>query len=768
MGATAGAGRSSRPGNLPAELTSFIGRQQELGQVAGALATARLLSLVGPGGVGKTRLAVRAASRVARAFPDGTWIVDLGALRDPSLLAEHVAATLGLRDESGRWLVATLSDYLAHRRLLLILDNCEHLLDACAALVRALLQEGSELRILATSREPLGITAEWLVHIAPLDGEGEALRLLTDRATAVRPGFKLTDATRPAAEELCRRLDAIPLAIELAAARLRGMALGEVVRRLDDRFELLTTGDRAGPKRQQTLRAALDWSYDLLAEDERALLRRLAPFAGSFDTPAAVAVCGDDALLHADRVPDALAHLVERSVVQLDDPLAGRYRLLETIREYAAERAAERGELDERRVRHRDHYLGLARQASATWGTGEQSASFRRLGAEYDNLRQAFDQCRDSPEAAATGLEVAARLWIAWQVIGRVGEGRRWVRTLLDAAPPAAPERALAHWAAGYLALGQRDTAAAEAELETARDLARELGDEEAESYAIGYLGLVRLFAGALEEARALFVDSVERHRRGGRDGIAAFQLADAAISATLLGDTETAIAEFDESLEVSRRRGDRWTESHALWGLGIARWARGEADAADVAMREATRAMREIGDPTGTALCLEGLALTAAALGDADRAALLVGAADAVWDAIPAPPPGTVLALRESSLGVARAVLGERRLAAMMGRGRSINPAAAIAHALGELGPVKAPAMTDEQQQLSRRERDVALLVAEGLTNRQIGDRLVLSPRTIESHVERIMNRLGVNSRTEIAAWAARHPASTEAVEIP
>jgi predicted ATPase len=526
MADPARAGRAKGRGNLPAELTSFVGRQRELSQVTSSLSSARLLSLVGPGGVGKTRVAVRAAAKVARAFPDGTWLVELGALRDPTLLAEHVAATLGLRDEAGRWLVATLSDYLSQRRTLLILDNCEHLLDACAALVRALLQEASELRILVTSREPLGLTAESLVHIPPLDADGPALELLVDRASAVRPGFRLTDATRSAAEELCRRLDGIPLAIELAAARLRGMALEDIVPRLDRRFALLTTGDRAGPERQQTLRAAMDWSYDLLTPDEQALWRRLAPFAGSFDAAAAAAICADEQILPWDRVADVLAALVERSIVQLDDPVIGRYRLLETIREYAAERAAESGELEALRVRHRDHYLGIARQASGTWASGEQAAWFRRLSADYDNLRQAFEHCRDTA-GAAEGLEVAARLWIAWQVIGRIGEGRRWVSALLEAARPDAPSRALGRWAAGYLALAQRDIVAAQEALEEARELARQAGDEEAESFAIGHLGLVRLFEGSPREARELFVDSVHRHRRAGRMGVAAFQLAE-------------------------------------------------------------------------------------------------------------------------------------------------------------------------------------------------------------------------------------------------
>jgi predicted ATPase/DNA-binding CsgD family transcriptional regulator len=772
MGQPSKGSRADRSGNLPAELTSFVGRQRELGQVADALSASRLVSLVGPGGVGKTRLAARTATRVARAFPDGTWLIELGALRDPALLTEHIAATLGLRDESGRWLVATLSDYLARRRLLLILDNCEHLLDATAALVRALLQQGSELRILATSREPLGLTAESLVHVLPLDADGPALHLLVDRAAAVRPGFQLTDATRPAAVELCRRLDGIPLAIELAAARLRGMALGEIVGRLDQRLSLLTGGDRSGPRRQQTLRATLDWSYELLTEQERALWRRLAPFAGDFDVEAAVAVTADGDVLPPAAVADVLARLVERSLVQLSDPIAGRYRVLETVREYAAERAAEHGERDEFRARHRDHYLALAAAASQNWATREQVAWFRRLSADYDNLREALDACRASSEGAERGLEIASRLRIAWQATGRFAEGQRWITTFLDAVPARSRVRPLGLWAAGYMAVG-RDPAAAEKLLTEARELAVEFDDEETEAWAISNLGLARLFAGDPAEARGLFLESVARHREGGRRGVAAFMLADAALAATFLGDTDATFREIDESLAVSRQVGDQWTESHALWVMGVARLERGEAEEADTSLRESLRLIREVGDVTGTALAVEAMAVSAAEQGQHRRAASLAGLADNLWDSMPGWPPGPARALRERAMGAVRAALGDSLVDGLVAAARSQEREAAIAWALDETAAAatavsQAATPVPAGPRLSRREVEVATLVAEGLTNRDIAHRLVLSPRTVESHVERIMNRLGVGSRTEIAAWTARNLSGTETADIP
>jgi non-specific serine/threonine protein kinase len=314
----------------------------------------------------------------------------------------------------------------------------------------------------------------------------------------------------------------------------------------------------------------------------------------------------------------------------------------------------------------------------------------------------------------------------------------------------------------------QRDVRAGEAALQEALALARRAHDEEAESFAIGHLGLARLFAGSPEEARGLLSESVVLHRSGGRPGLAAFQLADAALAATMAGNADTAIPEFEESLAESRRLGDTWTESHALWGLGIARWSRGETGEAEGAMRQALQLMREVGDRTGVALCLEGLAVAAAAGGDAERAAWLAGAADRAWEAIPAPPPAPMVMLREAGLGDARAALGERRFVASVAAGKATEPRRAVARALGETVEPRAADRSAGRPMLTRREREVALLVADGLSNRGIADRLVLSPRTIESHVERIMNRLGIGSRTEIAAWAARHLEDTERDKIP
>ena len=497
----------------------------------------------------------------------------------------------------------------------------------------------------------------------PLQIDGPAVELLAARASSVRSEFQLTDATRPVALELCSRLDGIPLAIELAAARLRGMALPEVLSRLDDRFSLLTLGDRSAPARQHTLLATLDWSHDLLSDEERVLWRRLAVFTGSFDLSAAADVCADE-VLPTDRAEDALTHLADRSIVQFDDALVGRYRLLETVREYASAKAIAAGELDELLERHRAYYLDLSMQAVAHWASGDQISWFRRLSTEYENLRQALEHSRESATAAEVALGVASRLWIWWQVAGRIGEGRRWIATLRDAAPADVPAHRWALFAAGFLALSQRDIDLAESFLNGARDAARDAGDEEIDAYACGYLALVSLFRGQYADAAVMFDRAVELHRRGRRRGMAAFHLADRAIASTLAGDADAAVGGFEESLAESRAIGDIWTESHALWGLGLARLSQGDADAAHEAMRSSLALIRDVGDATGVALALEGLALTTAAKGDAERAAWLSGLADAFWDAIPASPPEPVVVMRGAGLDGVRAELGDQRYA--------------------------------------------------------------------------------------------------------
>jgi DNA-binding CsgD family transcriptional regulator len=455
--------------------------------------------------------------------------------------------------------------------------------------------------------------------------------------------------------------------------------------------------------------------------------------------------------------------------VQFEDSMVGRYRLLETVREYASAKATAAGELDDLLERHRAHYLDVAMAAVAQFASRDQVSWFHRLSVEYDNLRKALERSRGSTAAAQLALNVASRLWIWWQVAGRIGEGRRWITTLRDAVPADGPAHRWALFASGFLALSQREIDVAESSLVAARDAADEAGDEEIAAYAGGYLALVALFRGQYADAAAMFDGAVERHRRGGRRGMAAFHLADRAIASTLAGaDAAAATRAFEESLAEARAIGDIWTESHALWGLGLTRLSQGDADAAHEAMSSSLRLIRVVGDATGVALALEGLALTTAARRNAERAAWLSGLADAFWEAIPASPPQPVVAMRRAGLEAVRVELGDQRYAAAVDKGRATDPAHAVANALGESDETHRPRGIEPD--LTRREQEVAALVSQGLSNREVAERLVLSPRTVESHVERIMNRLGLNSRTQIAAWLARRQAAdaTEPREIP
>jgi predicted ATPase/class 3 adenylate cyclase len=481
------------PNNLPLQLTSFVGREREQAEVRRLLTTARLVTLTGTGGCGKTRLALQVGAELADAFADGVWFVDLAPLADPALVPQTVAAVLGVHEVAGRPLLQTVADHLRGRELLLILDNCEHLLDACAQLADALLRACPRLRILATSRELLGVAGEsaWRVPSLTLPDarqppaaasltQYEAVRLFIERAVAALPTFAVTNQNAPAVAQLCWRLDGIPLAIELAAARVRMLTVEQIAARLDDRFRLLTGGSRTALRRQQTLQAAIDWSYQLLSEEERLLLQRLAVFAGGWTLEAAEAV-GVGASIEGADVLDLLGALVDKSLVVAEGQGAHeRYRLLETIRQYAGEKLLEAGEVGPIRDQHRDWYVGLAARAEPELtGPGEEEW-LGRLEVEHDNLRAALAWSLEGDPGV--GLRLAASLGGFWARHGHLVEGRRWLEAFLTRAPaPDDPEeqrvRARALRRAGILASDQQDRAAARTFLAESLILFRALGD---------------------------------------------------------------------------------------------------------------------------------------------------------------------------------------------------------------------------------------------------------------------------------------------------
>ena len=461
------------PDNLPLQLTSFVGREREMAQVRELLEDNRLLTFTGPGGSGKTRLALVVASGLGRGFEDGVWLVELASLSDPELVPQAVASVLGVRETPGTPLVDSLRIHLGSRGVLLVLDNCEHLVEACASLAEALLHSCPNLRILATSREALGVSGETIFAIPPLSlpdprrlpaleslPRYEATRLFVERAKAARHGFSLTEGNAMAVAQVCYRLDGIPLAIELAAARIRVLSAEQISSRLDDSFRLLTGGGRSALAHQRTLRTAMDWSHELLSEEEQAMLRRLSVFAGGFTLEAAETV-GTGEGIEGDEILDLLASLVDKSLVLVDQQEEIRYRLLETVRQYGREKLEESGEAERVRRRHANYYLALAEEAERGLSGSDQAPWLARLETEHDNLRAALRWSLGGGEAEP-GLGLAAALWSFWYTRGHLSEGRRWLESaVFENGRLRTRTKARALGGAGYIALFQGEYEAA-------------------------------------------------------------------------------------------------------------------------------------------------------------------------------------------------------------------------------------------------------------------------------------------------------------------
>jgi len=761
------AGAGSSIGRLRGELSGFVGRRSELAAIRVALGGARLVTLCGPGGIGKTRLAVRAAWEARRAFGDGVWLVELASLRDPALLASEVARGVGLLDQSAGWAVATLSEHLAGRQALLVLDNCEHLLDACAVLAGAVLRACPGVRILATSRQVLGVTGEVTVAVPSLSVpdrgdlgppekllQFEAVRLFAERGAAVLPGFGIDAANSQAVADLCVRLEGIPLAIELAAVRLRALSPEQILARLGDRFRLLSAGDPADP-RHRTLQATLDWSYDLLPQPEQAMWRRASVFAGSFDLDAAEAVCGGDGVA-AGAIVDMVDQLVAKSILRRSpggDP--ARYRMLDTVRQYGQQRLREAGHAQALRRRHRDFYARLAARRDALGP--RQLEWIDALDASHENLRAALEYGGGETAEAAAGLAMACDLWLYWETRGHLTEGRRHMDALLARAGSPCPLRTRGMWAAGYLALVQGDVPAASRLLEAALRAAVDQGDAETIAYASSFLGRAVWFLGDPARGLALTEEALARHRAAGDWQGMVLTLAQLGIMRAFIGNPAAALAPLRECADCCGERGERWNRSYALWGLGLATWLLGDAERADELERTALRIKREVGDQVGSALCVEALAWIAASRRRPARAAVLLGAAASASEAIPATLPPPLRAHHEATYTTAGRILGRHAFAAGLARGHALSPPRRVAAALEE--PATAgqdSAVQDPRIRLTAREMEAAALVAEGLSNKEIAGRMVISPRTAETHVQHIMDKLGFTARSQIAAWSA------------
>jgi predicted ATPase/class 3 adenylate cyclase/DNA-binding CsgD family transcriptional regulator len=598
--------------NLPAQLTSFVGRDAELTQLRELLAENRVVTLTGAGGVGKTRLAIQVAAGMAGEFSDGVWYVDLAPITDPELVGVTVARALGLPDQPGRSTMDSLLRFVRDRQMLVVLDNCEHLLDASAELVVALLSGAARLTLLATSREAIGVAGEVSWRVPSLSLDDEAIELFTDRARHARPDFTLTDDNAAAVGEICARLDGVPLAIELAAARVRALSLAEILDSLHDRFRLLTGGARTAVRRQQTLRASVDWSHALLTEPERVLFRRLAAFLGGFDFDAAQAVAGSGEV-ERYQVLDQLTLLVDKSLVSADDT-GGRthYRLLETVRQYALEKLGESGEADAVRTRHRDHYTALAALLDAPAGS-DYEQRIEQAETEVDNLRAAFGWSRENSDVELA-LALASSLQPLWQARGRFREGLAWFDAVLtrevaqDAEVAAAVRaRALADIAVLYLFLGAADSVD---RAQQALALARDIDDPAVLARALTACGLTAAYNAEL--AGVYFAEAIrlvrELQDRWRLSQILAWQ-ANAAIAA---GDPIAARAAAEEGRDLADAIGDGFDSRHCRMCLGVAQIYRGDLAGAVAQFRAVAAEAKAAHDGTHAALSLahQGTAL--------------------------------------------------------------------------------------------------------------------------------------------------------------
>jgi len=743
--------------NFPIQLTSFIGRSHELATIAAMLAEARLLTLTGPGGTGKTRLALRLAEDVLDQFPAGVWVVELAPLADPALIVPAIATVLDVREDPGRPLLTTLSNYLREKQPLLVLDNCEHLIDACAQLADMLLRACPRLRILASSREPLGVAGEAFFrvpalptpdphHLPPLDQVlgYPAVQLFVERARTVQPAFEVMQANAPPLAQVCARLDGIPLAIELAATRVRMLPLAQIAARLDDRFRLLTGGSRTAVPRQQTLQALIDWSYELLPEDERALLRRLAVFVGGWTLEAAEAVCEfrieneelrkaeEDRVVLNSQSPrghsilDVLGHLVDKSLVQVDQAgNAARYRMLDTIRQYALEKLAASGGADRVRRRHAQYYLGLTERAETLRPDVNWQARAARLETEHDNLRAALAWSQATAGDARIGLRLAKELLYLWMTRGHWTEARGWLTRVLAHLEGAerTPLRAQVLTSAGWMFALLGDYVAAQAAFAESLAICDDLGDTHERAWVLNRLGWLAREQGESTMARARLEESLELYRELGDSNGIIEGLNTLGEVAVIQEDPARATTLLEESLALARSLGDAygtaWALNHlghvaqleydygraarlhreslslfpafrqqhpgipwALHSLGECALAQSDFAHAQEELAAALAQFRNLGDRAGISWCLAGLGSAAALDEEPERAARLWGAAEALRQNIGCRTAPAARATYERAVAVARAQLGEEAFSAAWAADQALPLEDAIAEA--------------------------------------------------------------------------------------
>lgn len=740
-------------------LTSYISRSEDENEIRRLLGVGRLVTLTGAGGVGKTRVAAQVASSLTRAFPGGVTVVGLAELRDERLVARTIADGLGLRDTAGRTDLETVTAYLRPRRSLLVLDNCEHLLPGCASLITALLRDCQDLVVLATSRSSLGLAGEHILVVAPLAVPRKdvttpekaltfaAVRLFVDRATSVVPTFRITEGNVAPIARLCRQLDGLPLAIELAAARVRALSPAQIADRVEESSGVLATGLRLCAERHRTLRSTIEWSHALCTVTERAVWARCSVFAGRFDLSAAEDVCD----LDSAAVLDAVDSLVDKSVlVRVDGTDQVQYRMLRLLREFGGEQLAASGDAEEVAREHRDHYTRLIKQADEAWFGSGQDEVFEHLSSAHADIREALSWSLRTPGEGAAALEMTIRVIEYWVARGAAWELRDWIDRALAVAPPETPARARALAIASLCAALHADMPLARHRLNAAEVLA--------DDYAEPYILHSRAFVTMLSTEPNAMAQAAEAVRIFGERGDVRRQMHPMFIQGVALayrGDLPGARELLGRMRRLCEAAGEDRYRSMALFGLGVAEVCfGGDLDAGEQLIRDALEIDLRSSDVLSVAYRVDGLAWVSARRKDWGRAAMLFGCAATLWDRCGAEPDVAVSVPHRAFYAATRDALGDGEFDAVFEEGRQRNPHDAVATGNAcrpRGGPVVLPPLTP-------RESEIARLVAKGLSNREIAARLVIARRTAETHLQHIMHKLDFANRTQLAVWVEQH----------
>jgi predicted ATPase/DNA-binding SARP family transcriptional activator/DNA-binding CsgD family transcriptional regulator len=760
--------------NLPAQRTAFVGRVREILELKRQLAMTRLLTLTGTGGSGKTRLALEVAKDLVGAYPEGVWLIELAPLSEGTLVPQGVARAVRVTEQPGRPLTEALVDDLREKKMLLVLDNCEHLIEDAAQLVDALLSSCPRLQVLATSREVLGVEGELVWRVDPLSvpdadpdrrtpaaaGElvrYEAVRLFVERARLRSPHFELTEENAGAVAKICRRLEGIPLAIVLASARVRALSLEQISERLEDSLKLLMSDNQTTAPRHRTLRATLDWSHDLLTAEEQMLFRRLSTFAGNCTLEAAEAV-GESSGVQEEDVFDLINMLVEKSLVvaEVRAGHVGRYRLLEPVRQYARERLEASGEADAFRRRHAEFFLVLAEEAAPELSGAQQQEWANRLEADHDNMRATLSWSLDNePEKA---LQLAGTLARFWEMRARFLEGSRWLEAALRQGGHAdAATRAKALREAGTFAFHSADYDRAIELHGDALALYREVGDDSGVAFALLCLGTQHLEKGDNERAAPLYEAALALSRKIGDRLTIVYALGGLAELARRRDEYERAKTLGMETIALVREMEDKWhLARNTGWVAMLTFWNGDDYSEAEGFLEDGLALNREVENWEFVAYCLEGSAGLAGAREQGARAARLWGAAEVLRNTIGAPPTPETRQYYPQSMAAAHALLGEAAWEAAFAEGSAMSAEEAVEYALSEqIAPAPERQLADRRTDslLTRREKEIAELVARDLTNRQIAKELVVSQRTVDKHVANILKKLGLHSREKVAA---------------